>query len=46
MFVYTLILILVVSLAFESSTIESLFSPDELTEMGICLGSQQAEESV
>jgi hypothetical protein len=44
MFAYAVILILVVPVAFLSSTIESLFSPDELTEMGIRLGGQQAEE--
>jgi hypothetical protein len=44
MFAYAVILILVVPVAFLSSTIECLFSPDELTEMGIHLGGQQAEE--
>ena len=44
MFAYALILILVLPIAFLSSTIESLFSPDELTEMGIRIGSSQAEE--
>lgn len=44
MVAYAFILILVVPVAFLSSTIESLFSPDELTEMGICIGSSQPEE--
>lgn len=44
MFTYALILILVLPVAFLSSTVESLFSPDELTEMGIRLGSSQPEE--
>jgi hypothetical protein len=44
MLAYAIILILVVPAAFLSSTIESLFSPDELAEMGICLGSHRTEE--
>jgi hypothetical protein len=44
MFAYTLILILVLPVAFLSSTVESLFSTDELNEMGIRLGNQQAKE--
>jgi hypothetical protein len=44
MFAYALILIVVLPVAFLSSTVESLFSPDELTEMGIHLGSQPTEE--
>jgi hypothetical protein len=44
MFAYALILILVLPFAFLSSTVESLFSSDELTDMGIRLGNQQAEE--
>jgi hypothetical protein len=38
MFAYTLILILLLSLAFLSSMIENLFSVEELSEMGIRLG--------
>ena len=44
MFAYALILIVVLPVAFLSSTVESLFSPEELTDMGIRLGSQQAED--
>ena len=44
MFAYAVILILVVPVAFLSSIIESLFSPDELTEMGIRLANQPTEE--
>lgn len=44
MFAYALILVLVLPVTFFSSTVESLFSPDELTEMGIRIGSRQAEE--
>jgi hypothetical protein len=44
MFAYALILIVVLPVAFLSSTVESLFSQDELTEMGVCLASQPAEE--
>lgn len=46
MFAYVLILILVLPVAFLSSALESFFSPDELTEMGIHLGNQQAEETL
>ena len=44
MIAYALILIVLLPVAFLSLTVESLFSPDELTEMGIRLGNQQAEE--
>jgi hypothetical protein len=44
MFAYTFILILVLPVTFLSSAVESLFSADELKEMGIRLGNQQAEE--
>jgi hypothetical protein len=41
MLVYAVILILVVPVAFLTSTLDSLFSPDELTDMGIRLEGQQ-----
>jgi hypothetical protein len=44
MFTYAFILILLLPVAFLCSTIEGLFSPDELTEMGIRLRSSQPEE--
>jgi hypothetical protein len=44
MLAYALILIFVLPFAFLSSTVESLFSPDELIEMGIRLENQPAEE--
>lgn len=44
MFAYAFILMLVLPVAFLSSTVESLFSPDELTEMGIRIGNSQPEE--
>jgi hypothetical protein len=44
MFAYALLLIVVLPVAFLSSTIESLFSPDELTEMGIHIRNSQPEE--
>lgn len=37
MFAYILILVPWLVLTFLSSTVESLFSSEELTEMGICL---------
>lgn len=37
MFAYTIILILLLPLTFLASTVESIFSPDELHEMGIRL---------
>ena len=45
MFTYALILILLLPLTLLSSTIEGLFSSDELTEMGVRLGNPQAEEA-
>jgi hypothetical protein len=44
MFAYAFILILLLPLTFLSSTIEGLFSPAELTEMGIRIESPQVEE--
>jgi len=44
MFAYILILILLLPVAFLSSTLENLFSPDELTEMGIRLKNSRAGE--
>ena len=45
MLAYALILILLLPITFLSSTIENLFSPEELNEMGIRLEVQQAEET-
>jgi hypothetical protein len=44
MFAYALILILVLPVAFLSATVESLFSTEELTEMGIRIGNSASEE--
>jgi hypothetical protein len=44
MFAYAFILILLLPVAFLCSTIEGLFSPDELTQMGIRIRSSQPEE--
>jgi len=44
MLAYILILILLLPVAFLSATLENLFSPDELTEMGIRLENPRASE--
>ena len=44
MFIYVLVLILLLPVTFLSSALESLFTPEELTEMGIRLRSSQPEE--
>ena len=44
MFAYALILILLLPIAFLPLILEIFFSPDELTEMGIRLDTQQAGE--
>jgi hypothetical protein len=44
MFAYVLILFLLLPLTFLLSTLESLFSPDELSEMGIWLENTTALE--
>jgi len=44
MLAYILVLILILPVAFLSSTLENLFSPDELTEMGIRLENPRASE--
>lgn len=46
MFAYALILILLLPITLVSSTLESLFSANELTEMGIRLKPGRAEDSV
>jgi len=43
---YLLILLLLLPLTFLSSALEGLFSPAELTEMGIRLENPQAEEAL
>jgi len=43
MFAYTLLLVFLLPLTFLCSTIETLFSPEELREMGIHIERQQAE---
>jgi hypothetical protein len=46
MLAYVLLLILLVPLTFLSAALENLFSPDELTAMGIHLETPQAEETL
>ncbi|HSL43486.1 MAG TPA: hypothetical protein VK897_08640 [Anaerolineales bacterium] len=45
MFAYAVLFILLLPVMFLSSTVESLFSTDELTEMGIRLENPQAAET-
>lgn len=45
MFAYIVILTLWLPVMFLSSTVEGLFSPDELTEMGIRLADTQPADS-
>lgn len=45
MFAYTLILILLLPLMFLSSTVETIFSFDELSEMGVRLENSAAIEA-
>ena len=42
MFIYALVLILLLPIVFLATTLEILFSPDELAEMGICLENPHA----
>ncbi len=44
MFAYALIFIVLLPITFLSSAIETIFSPEDLIEMGIRLESQPAEE--
>jgi hypothetical protein len=44
-FAYILMLILLLPITFVSGVIENLFSPDELTEMGIRLERPDVEET-
>jgi hypothetical protein len=44
MLIYGLLLILLMPFVILSLTIENLFSPDELIEMGIHIGNSPAEE--
>jgi hypothetical protein len=46
MLAYALLLILLVPLTFLSANLENLFSPDELTAMGIRLEPPQVEETL
>ena len=45
MFAYVVLLIVLLPVMFFSATIESFFSSDELTEMGIRLENPQATEA-
>jgi hypothetical protein len=46
MFVHALLLIVLLPIAFLSSSLEDLFSPEELTEMGIHPENTEASESL